>query len=289
MIIDSLVVEIVGILIYFIAFYIAYKIKKVDFLFYITVFAILFENLNVLFFAEATSGYFYSEEFLIYIFETPLFIFLDWAILILGAYLLALKLKMSKLSRVFFIPIFVVIVDFVIEGISVNLGFWTWTNVVGTSNLFSFIPPSNFAGWIGVTFGFILCYEYLEKKWLSMFLGYFVFLGVSFVFVSISRILGLPDDNYITFGIIFSIFLFCFIYFYHKNKLLEKNKKEFRVDFSYAEWIVRMRAFFYVYALYYWLLAGHYLDLIYNVVLIFVVLIEIYFFLRFRGVLKKRI
>ena len=289
MVMGILAVEIVGILLYFVALYVAYKIKKVDFLIYITVFAIIFENLNVLLFASASSGYVYSNDFLIYIFKTPLFVFLDWAILIFGAYLLSLKLKMSKLSRVFFIPVFVVIVDFVLEGISVNLGYWVWFNATCVSGLFSCVPASNFAGWMGVTFGFILCYEYMNRKWLSMFLGYFVFLGTAIVFVVISRLLRLPDDNYITFIIIFFMFVICFVILYHRNKVLKKNKKELKVDFSYAKWIVRMRLFFYVYALYYWVVAGHYVDLIYNVVLVAVLFVEVYFFLRFRGVLKKHI
>ncbi len=287
--IDILAVEVVGILLYFIVFYIAYKIKKLDFLVYVTVFAILFENLNVLLFTDVTSGYFYSNEFLIYIFRTPLFIFLDWAILIFGAYLLSLKLKMSKISRVFFIPLFVTIVDFVIEGVSVNLGYWTWSAAVGGGNIFSFIPPSNFAGWIGVVFGFILCYEYLDRKWLSMFLGYVVFIGVAVFFVFISRALGLPDDNYFTLGIVFLIFLICFVYSYHYNKILKKNKKDFRVNYFYANWVVYMRGFFYLYALYYFFVYRHYLDLVYDLVLSLVLAIEVYFFLRFKGILKKKI
>lgn len=289
MVMDTLAVEIFGILLYFLVFYIAWKIKKVDFLVYITVFAILFENLNVLLFANVSSGYIYTNEFLIYIFRTPLFIFLDWAILIFGAYLLSLKLRMSKISRVFFIPLFVTVVDLVIEGISVNLGYWTWSNALGGGNLFSFIPPSNFAGWLGVVFGFILCYEYLERKWLSMFLGYGVFLGVAVIFVFISRILGLQDDNYVTLGIIFLIFLICFVYSYHNNKVLKKNKKDFKVNYFYADWVVYMRGFFYIYALYYFFAYGHYLDLVYDLVLFGVLAIEVYFFLRFRGILKKKI
>ena len=173
--IDNLIVEVVGILLYLVAFYVAYKVKKIDFLVYITIFAAVFENLNVLLFSNTSSGYFYSNKFMIYIFKTPLFVFLDWAILVFGAYLLSLKLKMSRISRVFFVPIFVVIVDFLIEGISVSLGFWTWSNIVEWSSLFSLVAPSNFVGWLGVIFGFMLCYEFFKRKWLSMFLGYFVF------------------------------------------------------------------------------------------------------------------
>lgn len=282
--INSLLVEIMGILLYLVTLYVAYKIKKIDFLIYITVFAIIFENLNVLLFAGMSSGYFYSDEFLIYIFKTPLFVFLDWAILVFGAYLLSLRLKMSKASRLFFIPLFVVVVDFVIEGISVSLGFWTWSDVVGGGTLFSLIPPSNFAGWIGVVFGFMLCYEFLERKWLSMFLGYVVFLGVAVFMVSVSRIFGLADDNYLSAGIIFLIFVLGFLYFYHKDESRGRGK-----SFFYDKWVVGMRGAFYVYALWFWFVGGHYVDVIYDLVLGVVLILEVYFWLRFYGVLRKRI
>jgi len=290
MALNLLAVEIGGLLLYIIAFYLAYKIKRLDFFVYITVFALVFENLNILLFYKVPSGYIYSTDFMLYIFGTPLFVILDWAILVFGAYLLSLKLKMSKLSRIFFIPLFVVLVDLVIEGISVNLGYWDWINVVGGGGLFSFIPPSNFAGWLGVVFGFILCYEYLERKWLSMFLGYFVFLGMAIVFITISKILGIAEsDNYVTLGIIFFIFILCFLYSYHRNKILKKNKKDFKVNFFYVNYILYMRALFYVFGLFYFFKDGHYLDIVYDVILVAVVLIETYFFLRFKGILKKKI
>jgi uncharacterized membrane protein len=239
MVVGSLFVEGFGLLLYIAAFYLACKIKKVDFLIYITIFALIFENLNVLLFHQASSGYVYTSDFFLYVFKTPLFVILDWAILVFGAYLLSLKLKMSKITRLFFIPLFVVIVDFVIEGISVSLGYWNWVGVSGGSGLFSLIPPSNFAGWIGVVFGFILCYEYLKPRWLSMFLGYFVFLGVAVVFITISKILGLVEpDNYITFCIVFFVFVFLFLHFYHENRILKKNRKELKVNFFYAKYII---------------------------------------------------
>lgn len=46
---------------------------------------------------------------------------------------------------------------------------------------------------------------------------------------------------------------------------------------------------FYVYGIYYWIVAGHYLDWVYDVVLVGVLCVEVYFWLRFRGVLGKRI
>jgi len=183
-----------------------------------------------------------------------------------------------------------VIVDFVIEGISVSLGYWSWLSVDGSGGLFSLIPPSNFAGWIGVVFGFILCYEYFEKKWLSMFLGYLVFLVVAVFYTVLSRIFGFSElNNYFTFWIIFFIFVFLFLHFYHENKLLKKDKKELKVRFFYAKYIVYMRVFFYLYALYYFFVNGHYGDFVYDLVLALVVFVEVYFFLRFKGILKKRI
>lgn len=117
--------------------------------------------------------------------------------------------------------------DLIVEGVSVKLGYWTWVNIVGRETIFSFIPASNFAGWLGVVFGFVVCYEYLGKswKWLSAGLGYFVFVGMGIVFITISKVLRLPDNNYITLGIIFLIFIFSFLVVYHRNKILRGEKK----------------------------------------------------------------
>lgn len=284
--IDALVVEVVGILLYFVAFYVACRIGKLDFLVYITVFAIVFENLNVWLFASSGAGYFYSGDFLFYIFETPVFVFLDWAILVFGAYLVSLKLKMSEKSRIFFVPVFVVLVDFVIEGVSVALRFWTWSDVVSGANLFSLVPASNFAGWLGVVFGFMICYEFLERKWLSMGLGYFVFLGVAVVYVGISRTLGLVDASYISLVVILGLFVFGFLYFYHKDRGVERR---FGKDWFYGRWIVLMRGMFYVYALYYFVVREFYLDVVYDLVLVFVLMVEGYFGLRYFGVLRKQV
>lgn len=271
---------------YFIAFYVAWRIRKIDFLVYITVFAVVFENLNVWLFASSGAGYFYSGDFLFYIFETPLFVFLDWAILVFGAYLVSLRLKMSERSRVFFIPVFVVIVDFVIEGVSVALGFWTWSDVVSGANIFSLIPASNFAGWLGVVLGFMVCYEFLERRWLSMGLGYFVFLGVAVVYVGILRTLGLVDASYISLVVLLGLFVFGFLYFYHKDKGAERRIGK---DWFYGRWVVLMRGMFYVYALYYFVVREFYLDVVYDLVLVVVLVVEGYFGLRYFGVLGKQV
>ncbi len=225
-----------------------------------------------------------------YVFRVPLFIILAWGILLLGAYLLALKLRMSKVSRVFFIPLFVSLVDFVIEGVSVSLGYWEWLGVEGGGSLFFSILPANFVGWIGVSFGFILCYEYFERKWISSFLGYGIFLIVGLFFESVSRVFGfVGHEKYFALIIVLFCFVYFWVYFYHRNKVLKKNRKEFRVDFSYAKWVVRMRVVFYLFALFYFIWNRHYFDFVYFVVILVAILIEVYFFLRFRGILKKRV
>lgn len=287
---SELVVEFAVLFLFAVAFYLAYKIKKLDFLVYASVFAFVFEWLNVLFFSERASGYFYSSNFLMYLFGVPLFIVLAWGVLLLGAYFVALKLRMSKISRVFFVPLFVILVDFVFEGVGVNLGYWVWLGAEGGGGLFSFIVVSNFIGWLGVSFGFILCYEYLDRKWLSMFLGYFVFLALTFVARFMNWVFGFGgNEEYVTLGIILFILAGLWIYFYHKNRILSKGKKEFRLNFGYAKYVVYMRAFFYLFALFWFFWNGYYLDLVYDVVLVLVIAIEIYFFLRFQEVLKKKV
>lgn len=280
-------VEISVLLLYFLAIYFAYRIGKLDFLIYGTVFSAVFENLNVLFFSNSIAGYYYSKDFLIYIFHVPLFIILSWGILLLGAHLVSLKLRMSKISRVFFLAFFVALIDFVIEGVSVNMGYWVWTGVGGGGNIFSNIAPANFVGWLGVSFGFILCYEYLGRKWESMILGYFVFLILGAFSKTITFFVG--DDGYFSLVVILFLFFGAWIYFYHKNEILKKNLGDFRVDFGRGKYIVWMRGFFYLFGLFYWIRDEYYLDLVYVVVVGVVFLIEGYFFLRFNRFLKKMV
>jgi hypothetical protein len=290
MVIGELVVEFVVLFLFIVAFYLAYKVKKLDFLVYASVFAFVFESLNVFFFSERVSGYFYSGNFLMYLFNIPVFVGLAWGVLLLGSYFVALKLRMSKISRVFFVPVFFSLVDFVIEGVGVNLGYWVWLGAEGGGGLFSFIIVSNFIGWLGVSFGFILCYEYLERKWLSMFLGYFVFLALAFVSEFIGWVFGLSGgEEYIILGVILFMFVGLWIYFYHNNRILSKNKKELRLNFGYAKYVVYMRAFFYLFALFWFFWNSYYLDPVYDVVLALVIVIEVYFFLRFRGILNKKV
>lgn len=287
MMIGALVVEFGILVLYFATIYLAYKINKLDFLIYATIFAFIFENLNVVFFSQNIAGYFYSGGFLMNIFYVPLFIILAWGILLLGAYIVSLKLRMSKISRIFFIPLFVTLIDFVIEGVSVKLGYWIWLGAEGVG-MFSSIVASNFVGWLAVSFGFILCYEYLNKKWFSVFLGYFIFLFVEAIFQTISIIFGfVGNENYISLGVIFLTFLFLWIYFSHKTRNLKKNKDEFKLDFRYAKYIVYMRSLFYFFTFFYFFKNGYYVYLIYDIVLFLAVFIETYFLLRMKGILNK--
>ena len=50
-----------------------------------------------------------------------------------------------------------------------------------------------------------------------------------------------------------------------------------------------MRGFFYIFALYFFFVNGYYVDLLYDLILVVVVLVETYFFLRFNGIIRKKI
>jgi hypothetical protein len=286
---DTLIVEVAVLVLYFISLFVAYKIKKLDFLIYASVFAFLFENFAVLFSTEST-GYFYSENFLMYLGEVPLFVILAWGILLLGAHLVSLKLKMSKVSRVFFVSFFVTLVDFVIEGVAVDLGYWAWREAVGGGNVFSYIFAPNFIGWLGVSLGFVVCYEYLEWKWLSCFLGYSALLVIGFFGYLISFLFGVKGESgYVSLVIIFIGLFWTWFYFYHNNHILKKNRQDFRADFSWGKYVVWMRWFFYLFGLFFIVVNEWYLDFVYLSVVLAVLVLEVYFALRFGGVLRKMI
>ncbi|MDH3353381.1 MAG: carotenoid biosynthesis protein [Nanoarchaeota archaeon] len=289
MVVGGFAVEISIFFLFAVSAYLAYKIKKLDFLIYATIFAFIFENIGV-YFSGNISGYVYSGDFLVYLFGVPLFVILAWGILLLGAHLVSLRLHMSKISRVFFVAFFVTLVDFVIEGVSVNLGYWFWLGAGAGGGIFSSIVPSNFVGWLGVSFGFILCYEYFDRKWLSMFVGYFALLFLATIFELMNWVFGFSGgERYISLGVILFGFIGFWIYFYHKNRILKRNKKDFRVNFRYAKYIVFMRFIFYSFAIFYFFQNGYYLDLSYLGIVFFVVFLEAYFFLRFDGFVKKQV
>lgn len=206
-----LIIEIsIFILFMFTAFF-AWKIKKLDFLIYALIFATLFENLNVILFRGLQGAYTYSPDFAVNIFHTPLFIILSWGIILLGSYSMAQALGLSKKQKLSFIPISVLLIDLIIESLSVMQGFWIWEGF-NYGGILGNVFPGNYVGWLGVTLGFILVYEYSKLKWLSSFLGYFVFFALSVLGYTISKVFSLTGIlGHLSAGLILLGFIIAYV------------------------------------------------------------------------------
>ncbi len=170
-------IEIGVILLFILNVYLAKKTKKLDLLIISTIFAALFENLHVILFQNYIGGYYYSEEFLILVYKTPLFVILSWGIIILNAYLIATRLT-NKVARVFLTPILVVMVDLALEFFAVRQGYWTWVGYESTQGLFG-VPASNFIAWMLITLAIVFTYDQLKERWIIPIAAYILFVFMS--------------------------------------------------------------------------------------------------------------
>ncbi len=170
-------IEIGVILLFILNIYLAKKTKKLDLLIISTIFAALFENLHVILFQNYIGGYYYSEEFLILVYKTPLFVILSWGIIILNAYLIATRLT-NKVARIFLTPILVVMVDLALEFFAVRQGYWTWVGYESTQGLFG-VPASNFIAWMLITLAIVFTYDQLKERWIIPIAAYILFVFMS--------------------------------------------------------------------------------------------------------------
>ena len=258
--------------------YHAYKIRRLDFLLYSTIFATLFENLHVMI-LSGVGGYIYNPVFTVFVFRTPLFVILSWGILLFSSVNLVEKITSDKLSKIFLVPIFTVIIDFLMEPVAVHLHFWTW---IGFESGLK-IAPANFIGWIGVSFGFILFYEYLSAKWLSSFLSYAGFLVVGASGFILNSVFALNDSGtYILVALYSFVFLALGIYFARTDiaKIFgghKKRKNDISKFFRENIFILFPRGLFYSFSIVMLIYLGLILSFDVLVVVISVVLLETIF------------
>jgi uncharacterized membrane protein len=130
------------------------------------IYAIIFENLNVILSTGKLGGYSYSQNFNFFIFHTPLFIIFCWAFLIYIVYHLVNRLRIKEFKKLFVDAVLVTSVDFIVDPILATIfGLWKWTGYSASEGFFG-IPGNNFLGWLLVTFFFMLIFRKIESsKW----------------------------------------------------------------------------------------------------------------------------
>lgn len=268
------------ILLFLVAICIANKYKKLDLLIYSSIFALIFENLNIILFHNSSGGYVYATNFIM-IFKVPLFVILSWGIIILTSFIISEKITKNKFKQIFLIPFFTVILDLAFESSAVANNLWIWKNEIYNGLLT--IPAENFIGWLIVSFSFAITYIYLNKKlkFLSSFLGYFLFILFSIIPFTISEIFKLNNiGKYILFFIIFIIFIL--IGSNKLNKNVKKIEKEYYV-------IILLRLPFYLFPIIFF---QYWINDIFSIIiylLMIIIEVTIHFYMSYIKIYKSNI
>lgn len=88
------------------------------------------------------------------VFDVPLAIGLNWAILIYASGLVSDKLPLPKVLRALAAALIMVLLDLLIEPVAIEQDFWNWT--------LDTIPLQNYLAWLIVSFALHLFYQYLS-------------------------------------------------------------------------------------------------------------------------------
>lgn len=224
--------------------YIIKKDKKMIFFFLsTTVYAIIFENLNILLSFGKEGSYYYNKNFKLFFFEVPFFVVFAWSIIMYTSLKMAKALKIVEKSLPFIASLLVLLIDLAIDVVAIRLGYWVWVGYRFDEGYFG-VPANNFIGWLLVSFSFF----YLDKKikvktnWLKYVLlpviSYLMFLAMFMPLIALDSVLLLDKmQEFFVFIVIFVVFIFSI-------KIGERKDK---VDgFIYA-----MRFVFYLFGIYF--------------------------------------
>jgi uncharacterized membrane protein len=126
------------------------------------IYAIIFENFNMLISKGNEGSYFYNPDFNLWIFNVPLFVALAWSTLLYTAILLSDMLKLKTLAKPFMDSLHVIVIDMTLDIVAVRQGLWSWVGYSPSQGWFG-VPADNFIGWLFVTFTFSFLFRYFTR------------------------------------------------------------------------------------------------------------------------------
>lgn len=194
-----------------------YDRKYINLLLFATLYAIIFENFNILLSHGKTGGYYYNKNFTFFLFNLPLFVALSWGIIIYTSKRIADSLPMKEFSKIFAASLLVLLVDLAIDVVAIRLDYWTWIKYSFTEGFFG-VPANNFIGWLLISFTFFLLIYVFEKNnfgkvnlfkyFIATIASYFLFLIIftPINFIETSFNLSKSQEFYILL-ILISVFL----------------------------------------------------------------------------------
>ncbi len=237
------------------------------------IYAVIFENLNVILSAGNTGGYYFSTQFNMFTGHLPLMVALIWAILIYITYSFVNSINIKDNRKAFADAFIITLIDLAIDPVASRMGLWAWIGY-GPRDGFFGVPGNNFLGWLLVTFIFMLMFRFIEKKKLNKLLllllpvvSYIIFIIVSFSGAVFERFFKFSKiTELLSFFVIYLVFLFMI--------KKDKNGKINEVTLFYT-----IRSIFYLFFIYF--IIYFKMDFIILLNFLIILTIELLIYLRF--------
>ncbi|HLD21820.1 MAG TPA: carotenoid biosynthesis protein [Patescibacteria group bacterium] len=202
--------------------------------FFAILYAILFENVNMLLSRGQIAGYSYNSQFVLCIFDTPLFVILSWSLLIVTGRILARQLFSTYWQQLLGATMLVLLIDLSIDIFAIRLQFWSWNGYTLQDGFFG-VPSINYVGWFLVTLTFYIVYDVCKKRtllvWCTPAIAYILFLPLINGYNRLTQFFAIGKNNQII--IVFILFFLMYliliiIAFRHRlrsSSFYIKNKK----------------------------------------------------------------
>ncbi|NOQ67965.1 carotenoid biosynthesis protein [Patescibacteria group bacterium] len=124
-------------------------------------YGVILEVLNV----YMSGTYSYGEEFLLQIYDVPLTIGLGWAVIYYISYKSTQNYNLKWWQAPFFMSLFALSIDLVIDIIAIRLGFWHW--LIPFNQEWFGVPYDNLFGWMAVIWTFAFFINFSEQSFFS--------------------------------------------------------------------------------------------------------------------------
>ena len=148
-------------------------------------FGLLLEIVNIYF----SHAYYYSDQFLLRIFDVPIIIGMGWAVIIYSVMLLTDQYKLSWTIKPVFDAFTALVLDLSMDTVAIRLHFWNWK--IPFDQEWYGVPFENLFGWIAVVFTFSFIIRFIRtlnpKRFLTKVLKIFSpFIAYGFLFLELT-------------------------------------------------------------------------------------------------------
>lgn len=278
-------IQIICFLLFGILAYVAWRRHELWLYLLATIYAALFENIDVLVVRGQIGSYFYDERLILLVIETPLFIILSWGIIFYSSYVLAKGLTKNFWARALSVPLLATIIDLAMDPVATKMGVWTWVGYGEADGILG-VPLANFMGWYLVIFAFMITVRAITHiEFLGNFGKYILIPPAAFIlffilfsgFSSFATTTGVSISNQtIYLQLFFSVFtLICVVSWL-------KAPARLKIRGSHYWTLLISRLLFYSFAVYGMIIYSFWQNVIFLELIIFALTIELFANIKFK-------